>query len=1331
MPSEPRLPEVPSCLCLHDDFWFAEAAICSFRPAGPVTAFVSRVAWNGSGGPWERCAEAAERAGAEVVVGDWPEESLHRRTALATMRERGHSHLLIPDGDEISSPELLSALRRLASVDAADVVRVSMETYWRSPRYAIRPPEQLRPALMVDCRTVSQTHIREYEGPRLIVLGPDHGVLHHLSYAGPEERIRRKLSSWGHRHEVDGGWFRRVWQGWEDDRLMRNLHPTHPPFYGSVERIDLPAELESCRDDLPELQDPPPFEGWPSVSVVIPLYGGEEDIRSCLAGLENCRDLISEVIVVDDLSPDGAATVVEAEFPWVMLLRNERNSGFAATCNAGYAASSGDCVIFLNSDTMVPRAGLVRLVESLWSSGSVGAAGPMTNNAGYYQPVSPTYTDVSRLDLFARDFAHRDAVERDVDMLVGFCLACRRSALIEAGGPPFDERFGRGLFEDTDLGYRLQRAGYRLRLANRAYVHHEGSKSLARMPERPESLLRRNQAVYEAKWRDEVASGFASHLPGLPGPDRGPVKFDPERSAERRRRRMEKLSKRADVSLCMIVRDEERVLGDCLDSVSGAFVQTVVVDTGSKDRTREIALERGAELFEIPWPESFARARNESLRHATGRWIFWLDADDTVSPESLEAILGAAVEAPDDVVAFVVPVQFVEEGPGAGTRVDHVKLFRNLPGVSFEGRIHEQILSSLRAVMPDGRIERVPGAVVLHSGYDTSPEGQAKKAVRDERLLALDLEERPDHPFVLFNLGMTAHYRGGGHQEAVDWLRKSIAAAGSGESHLRKAYSLMGVSLRELGRLEDALGAFEEGLAAVGPDPELMFQSALVLTSLGRLDEARERYLCMPLGVEGHFTSLDIGILGPKRSHNLGSVCAAMDRYAEARGHFQTAIAAGFLASAQSLFEISVEREDLRTAREALEAVGRLDGITEFWIAGRARIAEAAGEDPYPELVNLVRRFPDMPAPRMELARRLLAEERTEEAMPLLEMLDATEGIAEAAFYRGVDAIRRGDSVEALLHTRRADRLDPGNPVNEEQIGSLQRALAAERGGKEDLLLGPHVGKLGEGCVSVSVVVVTYNSAEFINRCADSVLAQLGEEDELIVVDNASADQTAGILADLAARDGRVRVSINPENIGYALAANQGALASHGKNVVFLNPDVEVGPECLSRMADLASDGVGAVGPLSDNVGGDQFVSFNLPSNLRPSHAELPAVVAQLHHRRWRETRLLMGFCLLVPREVLDRFGLLDEGCELGADDLELSWRLRRWGFELRIALSAFAFHVGGASFNTVGSEEKRTKVAASDASLLRKLRDFYAPRLLPNSQAIWGCSVFEEAMHR
>lgn len=174
----------------------------------------------------------------------------------------------------------------------------------------------------------------------------------------------------------------------------------------------------------------------------------------------------------------------------------------------------------------------------------------------------------------------------------------------------------------------------------------------------------------------------------------------------------------------MIVKNESRVLADCLRSAKPFFTQIIVVDTGSSDDTIQIAKEFGAEVVEFPWPESFAFARNESLRYAKGDWVCWLDADDTLPFSSGEQIIDAVLSVPLQIGGLVMPIRFVNDDPEFGTQVDHVKVFRNKQGFFFEGRIHEQVLPSIREKGFD--VTRI-GAEVLHTGYDVSEEGQARK----------------------------------------------------------------------------------------------------------------------------------------------------------------------------------------------------------------------------------------------------------------------------------------------------------------------------------------------------------------------------------------------------------------------------------------------------------------------------------------------------------------------------------------------------------------------------------------------------------------------------
>ena len=138
------------------------------------------------------------------------------------------------------------------------------------------------------------------------------------------------------------------------------------------------------------------------------------------------------------------------------------------------------------------------------------------------------------------------------------------------------------------------------------------------------------------------------------------------------------------ISLCMIVRDKPR------------FDEIIVVDTGSTDRTVAIAEECGAKVSYFPWIDDFSAARNESLAYATGDWVMWMDADDTLPEECGVKLQDLAMTACDATTGFLLEVH-ISPAPGEHgfTIVDHVKFFRNLPELRFGGRIHEQILESI------------------------------------------------------------------------------------------------------------------------------------------------------------------------------------------------------------------------------------------------------------------------------------------------------------------------------------------------------------------------------------------------------------------------------------------------------------------------------------------------------------------------------------------------------------------------------------------------------------------------------------------------------------
>jgi glycosyltransferase involved in cell wall biosynthesis len=379
------------------------------------------------------------------------------------------------------------------------------------------------------------------------------------------------------------------------------------------------------------------------------------------------------------------------------------------------------------------------------------------------------------------------------------------------------------------------------------------------------------------------------------------------------------------ISLCLIVKNEERVLGDCLASATPYVDEVIVVDTGSTDRTVEIAKGHKARVFHFPWCDDFSAARNVSLGKATGDWLFWMDADDTLPQDCGERLRDLALLAEDETAGFLMQVH-IPPAPGEHgfTVVDHVKLFRNRPEHRFEGRIHEQILESISRA--GGRVHR-SDLYVIHSGYDYSPEGQKKKRERDLLLLEKDRAERPNHPFVWFNIGMTAFHLKD-FEKAVPALQKCLSLAGPRESIVRKVYAMLSGAHLENGDIAAARIWLEKGLALFPHDPELLFRSGIIYRDLGDLAAAERSYLTLLTAREvGHIDSLDVTMTGYKAHHNLALIYQDIGRLAEAEAAFQAAVAdaPAFVPSWLGLGELY-----LRQGRvgEALTIAARMEVIS-------------------------------------------------------------------------------------------------------------------------------------------------------------------------------------------------------------------------------------------------------------------------------------------------------------------------------------------------------------------------------------------------------------------
>jgi len=184
-----------------------------------------------------------------------------------------------------------------------------------------------------------------------------------------------------------------------------------------------------------------------------------------------------------------------------------------------------------------------------------------------------------------------------------------------------------------------------------------------------------------------------------------------------------------ELSLCMIVKNEEKNLARCLSSVKDVADEIIMVDTGSTDKTIEIAELFGVKIFHFKWVNDFSAARNFALSKCIGDWILYLDADEELSPDCIEEVKKYKLHKRAGVNCTVKSLGSASTNESV---MKYPRLFANVPGVEFVGKVHEQIIDSLRK----NKIPLVESEIeIIHHGYAIDKEGLQKKKERNLSLL--------------------------------------------------------------------------------------------------------------------------------------------------------------------------------------------------------------------------------------------------------------------------------------------------------------------------------------------------------------------------------------------------------------------------------------------------------------------------------------------------------------------------------------------------------------------------------------------------------------------
>ncbi|MFC4767276.1 glycosyltransferase [Effusibacillus consociatus] len=287
------------------------------------------------------------------------------------------------------------------------------------------------------------------------------------------------------------------------------------------------------------------------------------------------------------------------------------------------------------------------------------------------------------------------------------------------------------------------------------------------------------------------------------------------------------------ISVVMIARDEEHNIARALNSVKEAVDELIVVDTGSVDKTAEIAKSLGARVTFFPWRDDFSAAKNFAIEQASGDWLLLLDADDEIHPEDCHKIR-ELLQEPDVDCFYFDTLSFYGEVKGLYIRMPQPRLIRNRPQFRFSGRIHETL--NLRGAVTAFREIRVN-----HYGY-LNKEIESKQKIRRNRMLLE--QELDDHPTALnyFYLA-TEDLRAGDHDQALKHFEKSqelYEAAGlkPPSEMLKKKI----IALQELGRFLQVHTEIESAREMYPDYTDLIFLKGECLERQGNLPQAIETY---------------------------------------------------------------------------------------------------------------------------------------------------------------------------------------------------------------------------------------------------------------------------------------------------------------------------------------------------------------------------------------------------------------------------------------------------------------------------------------------------------
>jgi glycosyltransferase involved in cell wall biosynthesis len=346
----------------------------------------------------------------------------------------------------------------------------------------------------------------------------------------------------------------------------------------------------------------------------------------------------------------------------------------------------------------------------------------------------------------------------------------------------------------------------------------------------------------------------------------------------------------AGISLCMIVKNEARFLADALRSVAGVVDEVCIVDTGSTDGTLAIAREFGARIEQIGWNDDFSAARNAALALATRRWIFVLDADERLVPESRDALRAIGASPARDRGCWIACRNLADDFKGTGAMTNAiVRLFPNDRRIRYRNAIHEYIT---RDGIESGLPSDIAPIEIVHLGYLSEIVRERGKAQRNLRMAEAAVLAAPDDAFAHYNLGMSL-LLDDRKDDAIAALERSreITRHSPRAFRVNTLVALADLYAKHRGDLALAQATIDDALAIAPTYSNAHFTHGRILTLRGDRQAAREAFgRAIGAGKHDHEQFVvDDEIAIWKAANEIGATLMVEQRYREALPWFERA----------------------------------------------------------------------------------------------------------------------------------------------------------------------------------------------------------------------------------------------------------------------------------------------------------------------------------------------------------------------------------------------------------------------------------------------------------